>query len=355
MLITTEATVLHRDLQPDGLRLLLQQDQTVFEATLEGGYQAGSRLSIPISSKVKITGICLVRSGGLWSIPQSFRVLLRSPRDISVLRAPSWWNLRHALWLLGITLGVLLIVVAWVVVLGRRLREQMALFRQKLRSGAVLEERNRIARELHDTLEQELAGITMQLDLAVDCFAQAPQVARKAMETARNMSRHSMIEARRSVWDLRCQLLEEGDLVSAVTQIVHAPAARDHRSVTVSVQGNPIRLPVPIEMNLLRIAQEAAANAIRHGNASSIAVELRYHADSVSLNVSDNGCGFQPNVADASGHFGLLDMRERAKSMGCQLGIQSQAGGGTRISVQVPIGQQHSFDEAVKINSYSGG
>jgi len=107
-----------------------------------------------------------------WRIPQSFRLLLRSPQDVTVLRSPSWWTLRHTLWVLGITASILLIVLAWIVVLGRRLREQMEIIRQKLRSGAVLEERNRIARELHDTLEQELAGITMQLDLAVDCLQQ---------------------------------------------------------------------------------------------------------------------------------------------------------------------------------------
>jgi len=351
MLITTEATVLHRDLQPDGVRLLLQQGQTVFEASLQG--EAGSLMSVPLSSKVRITGICLVRSGGLWSIPQSFRVLLRSPHDVAVLRAPSWWNLRHALWLLGITLGVLLMVTAWVVVLGRRLREQMALIGQKLRSGAVLQERNRIARELHDTLEQELAGITMQLDLAVDCFLQAPQVARQAMETARNMSRHSMVEARRSVWDLRCQLLEHGDLVSALTQIVRTPSGRNHNAVTVSVHGNPMRLPVSIEMNLLRIGQEAVANAVRHGNARRITVELRYAPEAVSLCVSDDGSGFRSEVAGGSGHFGLQDMQERARSMGCQLQIDSQPGQGTRIRVQVPIGQQQFLDQALKINSYS--
>ena len=351
MLITTEATVLHRDLQPDGVRLLLQQGQTVFEASLQG--EAGSLMSVPLSSKVRITGICLVRSGGLWSIPQSFRVLLRSPHDVAVLRAPSWWNLRHALWLLGITLGVLLMVTAWVVVLGRRLREQMALIGQKLRSGAVLQERNRIARELHDSLEQELAGITMQLDLAVDCFLQAPQVARQAMETARNMSRHSMVEARRSVWDLRCQLLEHGDLVSALTQIVRTPSGRNHNAVTVSVHGNPMRLPVSIEMNLLRIGQEAVANAVRHGNARRITVELRYAPEAVSLCVSDDGSGFRSEVAGGSGHFGLQDMQERARSMGCQLQIDSQPGQGTRIRVQVPIGQQQFLDQALKINSYS--
>ena len=137
-----------------------------------------------------------------------------------MLQAPPWWNLRRALWLLGILSGILLVVLAGMFVLGRKLREQMLVIRQKLQHGAVLEERNRIARELHDTLEQELAGITMQLDLAVDCFRQAPPVAFRALDAARNMSRHSMVEARRSVWDLRCDLLEQGDLPSALGQIV---------------------------------------------------------------------------------------------------------------------------------------
>ena len=79
--------------------------------------------SIPLNSEVQVTGICLVRSGGLWQIPQSFRMLLRLPQDVVVLTTPSWWNLRHTLWLLGMTGGVLLAVMVWVVVLGRRLHE----------------------------------------------------------------------------------------------------------------------------------------------------------------------------------------------------------------------------------------
>src|SRR6185437_12968139 len=119
---------------------------------------------------------------------------------------------------------------------------------------------NRIARELHDTLEQELTGITMQLDLATDCFQQAPRVAQQALVAARDMSRHSMIEARRSVWDLRCQLLEHGDLVSAIPQVVEALFSREHGRINVTITGTPVRLPIQKEMNLLRIAQEAVAN-----------------------------------------------------------------------------------------------
>jgi signal transduction histidine kinase len=263
------------------------------------------------------------------------------------------------LWLLGITGSVLLAVLVWVVVLGRRLREQMAVIRQKRHSSAVLEERNRIARELHDTLEQELAGITMQLDLAVDCFQQAPAVAQHALETARDMSRHSMVEARRSVWDLRCQLLENGDLVSALSQIVEPLVPREQAKADFKIQGSPVRLPAPVEMNLLRIGQEAVANAVKHGRARHVFIELRFEPASVCLTVSDDGDGFAAGQPSPTGHFGLLDMRERAQSMGSHLRIESEPGHGTRIAVEVPLHPREGhpaegIDEELKANSYSG-
>src|SRR4029434_605428 len=129
-------------------------------------------------------------------------------------------------------------------------------------------------RELHDTLEQELAGITMQLDLAADCFQQAPRVAKQAVESARKMSRHSMVEARRSVWDLRCHLLENGDLVSALSQLVEPLASGDGSTVAIHVEGTPARLSAPVEMNLLRIGQEAVGNAVKHGRARTGRIAL---------------------------------------------------------------------------------
>jgi signal transduction histidine kinase len=230
----------------------------------------------------------------------------------------------------------------------------MAIIRQKLRSGAVLEERNRIARELHDTLEQELAGITMQLDLATDCFKKAPRVAQQALETARDMSRHSMLEARRSVWDLRCQLLQDGDLVSALKQIVEPLVPRGQTNVDFKIQGSPVRLPGSVEMNLLRIGQEAVANALKHGRARAVSIELWYGAASVNLAVSDDGQGFPAGQSSPAGHFGLLDMRERAQSMGSALRIESEPGRGTRITVEVPVAQPpETIDEDLKTNTHS--
>jgi signal transduction histidine kinase len=353
LLVTTDAKLLSRQAQPDGIRLMLQNGELVFDATLPPGFSADA--AIPLNSTVRVTGICLVRSGGLWRVPESLGVLLRSPQDVIVLRAPSWWNLRHTVWLLAITVSILLVVVAWVVMLGRRLREQIFITRQKLKHSAVLEERNRIARELHDTLEQELAGITMQLDLATDCFQHAPRVAKQALDTARDMSRHSMVEARRSVWDLRCQLLEHGDLVSAISQIVEPLASGDQAEVKVTIKGTPVRLPGQKEMNLLRIAQEAVANAVKHGRAHHVNIDLQYTSTSIRLNVIDDGCGFIVSQAAPTGHFGLLDMRERAHSMGTELNVETEPGRGTHISLKVPLDSTDPNHADLKTNTYSGG
>jgi signal transduction histidine kinase len=262
--------------------------------------------------------------------------------------------MRHTLWLLGITVGSLLALIGLVVALRRRLGDQMEVIRQKSRSAAVLEERNRIARELHDTLEQELAGITMQLDLAADCFQQAPRVAKQAVDTARKMSRHSMVEARRSVWDLRCHLLENGDLVSALSQLIDPFATRDGTAVDINVEGTPTRLPAAIEMNLLRIGQEAVGNAVKHGRARRVHVELRYDADRVLLRVRDDGQGFIPAEGSSTGHFGLLDMRERAISMGTNLQVVSAPGHGTEVAIDVAVSGNPSVDTELKADLYSG-
>lgn len=336
-LVSTDARLIHFEPQPSGASLLLQQGTKVFEARLESADARDLQTSLPSGTDLRLTGICLVRAGGPWRAPESFRLLLRSRADITILRTPSWWNLRHTLWVLAITGTLLLLVTAWVVALGRRLREQMEVIRRKLRGNAVLEERNRIARELHDTLEQELAGITMQLDLAADCFQKSPSLAGKAIEMARSMSRHSMLEARRSVWDLRCHLLENGNLVSALTQVIQPMSTSDQARIQVQISGEPYRLAAEVEINLLRIGQEAVANALKHASARNIIVELRYGSDKLCLAIIDDGCGFAPedSTFSARGHFGLLDMRERAQSLGCHLQIHSRPGSGTKLQVEV--------------------
>jgi len=357
-LVSTDAKVVQHEQRSDGLIDLLVQhpNGTLINATLYAGNSADRLMSIPLNSELRITGICLVRSGGLWEMPESIRLLVRSADEIVVSKAPSWWNLRHTLELLGITAGALLVLMFWTVVFGRRLHEQIDVLRRKLQSGAVLEERNRIARELHDTLEQELAGITLQLDLASDSFQKAPRVAQQALTIARNMTRHSMREARRSVWDLRCHLLENGDLVSAMRQAVGPSVMGTQVKVEIQVEGQPRRLSVPVEMNLLRIGQEAVTNAIKHAHAQHIVLNLRYDLETVRLQVTDDGCGFSADkiALSSNGHFGLLDMRERAQSLGCDLRVSSEPGGGTCIDVDVAAKPKAPTHADLKTHTYSG-
>jgi signal transduction histidine kinase len=355
--VTTDAKIAEREERGDGTTALLLQhrDGTLISATLSARDSMNRVLAIPPGSELRIQGIALIRSGGLWGVPESIRLLIRSTNDISVLHSPSWWNLRHAVQLLGITVAALLLVLLWTMVLRRRLHDQVELSRRKLRAGAVLEERNRIARELHDTLEQELAGITMQLDLAADSFQSSPRVAQQALTVARSMTRRSMREARRSVWDLRCHLLENGDLVSALRQAVGPSVMGTQVKVEIEVEGEPRRLAVPVEMNLLRIGQEAVTNAIKHARAQRISLRLQYDLASVCLCVSDDGQGL--SAADmalsGNGHFGLLDMRERAQSLGCDLRLKSEPGRGTSIEVDVATDSKGQPNVTVQAHTHS--
>jgi signal transduction histidine kinase len=168
------------------------------------------------------------------------------------------------------------------------------------------------------------------------------------------MSRHGMVEARRSVWDLRCDLLEQGDLPSALGRIVFPLGPSGDATIDVNVSGTPVRLPGKIEMNLLRIGQEAVANAIKHGHASQIQIELQYAADKVILKVSDDGQGFSPEQSNSAGHFGMLDMRERAEAIGSHLQIDSAPGSGTHIQVEVRSEHQSISDGESKADTHSG-
>jgi signal transduction histidine kinase len=107
-------------------------------------------------------------------------------------------------------------------------------------------------------------------------------------------------------------------------------------------------------MNLLRIGQEAVANAVKHGHARQVSIELLYAGASVSLTVIDDGQGFPAGQSSPAGHFGLLDMRERAQSMSSHLQVESQPGRGTRIAVEVPLHAPEGIDEELKADTYSG-
>jgi ligand-binding sensor domain-containing protein len=202
--------------------------------------------------------------------------------------------------------------------------------------SAVLAERNRIAREIHDTLAQGFVAVSVQLETVTKMFSAAPDVAIKHLDRARLLVRDGLSEARRSVLDLRAQALEEGDLVKALSGI--AKQLTVQTPVELRVSGTPRRLANGVENNLLRIGQEAITNAVRHAQAGHIQVDLHFGDDSVRLRVRDDGRGFdaEAQLSAGGGHLGLIGMRERAEQINGRLIIESSPGQGAEIIVDVP-------------------
>ena len=207
----------------------------------------------------------------------------------------------------------------------------------KAQFAAVMVERGRIAREIHDTLAQGFVGIGVQLETAAKMQPISAEQAREHLDRARILVRSSLAEARRTVWALRSETLEQNDLAGALAQVARQLSG-DHE-VKVSVAGRRRRLPAEVENNLLRIGQEALANAARHARADEISVDLRFGEGVVRLSVQDDGCGFDVEHAAqaASGHFGLAGIRERVHNLGGELSLLSRPGRGSELVVEVPV------------------
>ena len=202
--------------------------------------------------------------------------------------------------------------------------------------SAVLSERNRLAREIHDTLAQGLAGISLQLELVARMLSIKPEAAKASLDQARQLVRSNLDEARRSVWDLRSQALENNDLPAAVSESAKQLTANTSTQVQVKVGGTYRQLSRLIEDNLLRITQEAITNAIKHAQADLIRVELNYEPKILRLTVNDNGRGFDDKIQHDK-HYGLVGMKERATQIGGNVTVNSQVNQGTEITVQVPL------------------
>jgi ligand-binding sensor domain-containing protein/signal transduction histidine kinase len=214
-----------------------------------------------------------------------------------------------------------------------RLRQVEAQF------AAVLAERNRIAREIHDNLAQEMLGISVQLEVVARTMPASAEVAKTHLDRVRLLVRHGIAEARRYVWDLRSQALDKNDLPAALSDTARRLTAETLVQAKVEVSGTFRPLNDLIEGQLLRIGQEAVNNAVRHAEARNVLINLSFDAKRVQLSVRDDGRGFDyQNSADGGvKHFGLVGMRERAEQIGGTLTINSHANEGTEVLVDVPI------------------
>ena len=213
------------------------------------------------------------------------------------------------------------------------------------REAGVHDERQRIAGEIHDTLAQGLTGIITQLE-AAEQSADRPAQWRRHIANASQLAREGLSEARRSVGAMRPEALEKAPLLNAIRDVVEQWSRMHGIPVVVATTGTARQLHPEIEVALLRTAQEALANVAKHANASTVWLTVSYMEDVVTLDVRDDGTGFQPGSAAASdGGFGLAGMRRRVSRVAGILEIESEPGSGTAISASVPAVATGSTDD----------
>ena len=210
---------------------------------------------------------------------------------------------------------------------------------EQLRHAAVLKERTRMARDIHDTLAQGFTGVIVQLDTAVEALRdEEPEEAAKHIGHARELARESLTEARRSVHALRPQALEKAAFPDALKAIIQNTAAGTSLLADFQLNGEPRHLQPAVEEHLLHIGQEALTNALKHARATKFHARLVFDSDAVRLELRDNGDGFLVDDVNGGG-FGLIGMKERAEQIGARLKILSEPGAGTEIVAVSPYHQ----------------
>jgi signal transduction histidine kinase len=330
-LVACEAELLNVFRGADGTTLELRDGPVVFRGWLD--LSGGQLPDLKPGSKLRVAGIAQITSTGEFAPFQEEDKLLlrlRAPADVVLLKMPPWWTPTRVTLMFS---GILFITL--IVYQRSRMRRRRRLESQRKAFEAVLAERGRFAREIHDSLAQGLTSISMQLECVRSQLSDAPEQAREHLETARKLVRESMREARRTIWNLRPLALGEANLASAFQKFARDLTNDINISCEQQIEGTPRPLPHEHENALLRIGQESLTNAVRHAHPRSIQVRLRFGDGWVTLVVKDDGHGF--DVADRVGKgYGLTGMHERVDALGGSLSIDSRPDEGTEVSVTLP-------------------
>ena len=357
MLVSLEAMLIEQRDTSEAQLLTLQIGTKFFEVARLADV-AGRLPQIPVGSRLAITGVCrLSQSVAHFGMAESeaagaiasLKIWIPAPANVVILERPPWWTLKRAAWVGGLFALGLFGALIRVRILRRRVTQKarelqatMSQLEKETRTAAVLAERDRLAGEIHDSLEQGLTAIMLQLDAANKRAEKSPE-ARGILRVARNMAEFSRAEVQHAVWDMQSPLLANADLGTALTHVASLISSVSSQ-VKVNISGCPQSLPSSVEHHLLRIGQEAVTNAVKHAQAKNIRVTLDYTGSELILSVKDDGCGFSSETVQQitqSGHFGLHGIRARANKIGAQLDVSSLIGIGTTITVRMKLNPEN--------------
>jgi signal transduction histidine kinase len=273
-------------------------------------------------SLVRLRGVA-VADPAYTSYSTPFAVLVPSIDDVEVLAGPPWWSVGH---LVVIAVGLLILALS-----ANLLYQQL----ENWRLHAVVEEREVLAYEVHDSLAQSVAGIGFQLEAVRVGVPEELTKVHQQLDLTTDLVRHSHREARRSVDMLRSHQLESEGLLSALTGCANRLVAGSAVQVVATSLGNVRPLTLRLSDTLCRIGQEALANAVRHAHPTTLTIHLEYRENLLRMLIGDDGTGFVEDPGQPS--FGVLGMRKRAMSISAKLEIRSNPGAGTTVSIAAPL------------------
>lgn len=323
----------------DLLVMALQSPRGVFKAEFEGKDPGRLLPRLEAGATLQISGVCVVQTDAEGNTV-SFKILVPDTSQIRVVRPASFFTVKRLLVLLCVTLTILLLVALLTVFFARRnirLKVEAQERQNELHERqAISAERNRLARDLHDTLEQGLTSIRLQLQSIGPEESEASSRTQKRLAAVRTLVQQCHVEMRRSVWNLRSVATEKFDLGQALERSARSLVLGSPIRVDFRQRREDVQIPPLIEDNLLRIGQEALTNAIKHAGATLLTIDLEVTSERAILTVSDNGGGMKA-PSERDGRFGLVGMQERAARIGGELSITGLSPTGTSVRIEAPL------------------
>lgn len=340
-LVRFPATLLERKAGNNSELLVLAAGEMSVTARLHSADMAALGRLEP-GSRLLMTGLLhVVRATEMlkWPLapPTGMELAPRNAADVTILARPSWWTPRRLAIVLAGAGVALAAAMGWVFALRRQVRRQMREIEDGLRIEAVAEERQRIAREFHDTLEQGLAALSLRLGVAAS--RTDDEQARGVLRQQKTLLSWLQTETREFLQDLRDTTHAEDPFASTLAGHVEQLRSLCPVPIELAIEPGLPDVPPQVQHHLVRIVREAVHNAMRYAEPTVIAVRATADADSggLRLEVADDGTGFDVVARSATpGHYGIRGMKERARRIGAGLAIESRPGEGARICVTLP-------------------
>jgi signal transduction histidine kinase len=354
-LLTLTGLYRRQEVRPDGSVQLYCETRTGDEYTallVQADKSARHALAaLRPGSEMRLTGVSELtysspdKGESTQMRPLSLTLLLRGMEDVHVLKQAPWWTLQRLLVAFVGTAAVLALALLWAEQLRRRVAQRSAELAQEIAErqkaqitfDAALQERKRLAADLHDGMEQTLNGLALQLQAAQRFMGESPERTTRHLDLSLNFLDSSRDELRRSLWDLRSEGLAGRSLPQALQDFMPLWVAGHETTVRLDTSGESWPIRDQIASNLIMFLREGFNNALKHAQPTTISVRLDYTRSSLTVTLQDDGKGFDcstvPSVAD--GHFGLQGMRERMARIGGTMQIDSRVGGGTTLSATV--------------------